>query len=283
MSSIPANCGRRRELSRWMSLAFVGGAVLLAPLSAQSAAASKAMSNPVQTLRNFVKQAQTGQAEFTQVVISPDGQRRRHSAGTLAFQRPERFRFAYTSPSEQLIVSDGKQVWLYDVDLEQVTVRPMSQAVGSTPAAILSSAALERDFVLKAIPAPTAGAVTATPASAPGGHEMGVGAGHSPSKGWGLPVSGSRLRPGAPGRAGHPGRLWATHPFEFLEVRDWGAPTRRPVQVHTPGGGGCAESALSLLRAVDQPSRLPKPGRLPAPGLPPCLKPGLLPKPLSKP
>lgn len=169
MSSRLVNLSRRRELVRGLSVAVVGGSVLVAPLLAQSATAGKASSNAVQTLRSFVKQAQTGQAEFTQVVISPDGQRQRRSAGTLAFQRPGQFRFAYTSPSEQLIVSDGKQVWLYDVDLEQVTVRPMSQAVGSTPAAILSSAALERDFVLKAIPAPTTGAVTATPASAPGG------------------------------------------------------------------------------------------------------------------
>ncbi|MFN3618380.1 MAG: outer membrane lipoprotein chaperone LolA [Aquabacterium sp.] len=131
--------------------------------------APQASPNAVQTLRNFVKQAQTGQAEFTQVVISPDGQRQRRSTGTLAFQRPDRFRFAYTSPSEQLIVADGQQVWLYDVDLEQVTVRPVSEAVGNTPAAILSSAALERDFKLKAIPGPTAGAVTAAPVSVPGG------------------------------------------------------------------------------------------------------------------
>lgn len=169
MRSISAAHVGRRHLSRFLVLVTACGVGLTVPALAQSAGVAKAASNPVQTLRNFVKQAQTGQAEFTQVVISPDGQKQRRSTGTLSFQRPERFRFAYTSPSEQIIVSDGKQVWLYDVDLEQVTVRPMSQAVGSTPAAILSSAALERDFVLKAIPAPTAGAVTATPASAPGG------------------------------------------------------------------------------------------------------------------
>ncbi|WP_201748145.1 outer membrane lipoprotein chaperone LolA [Aquabacterium fontiphilum] len=122
----------------------------------------------VQTLRGFVKEAQSGRAAFTQTVISPDGKRQRRSTGTLEFQRPDRFRFAYTTPSEQLIVADGQQVWLHDVDLEQVTVRPVAQAMGSTPAAILSSEALERDFVLKAIPAPTAGAVSATPSPAPG-------------------------------------------------------------------------------------------------------------------
>lgn len=123
----------------------------------------------VHTLRKFAKEAQSGQAAFTQVVISPDGKRQRRSSGNLAFQRPERFRFTYTTPSEQVIVADGQQVWLHDVDLEQVTVRPVSQAMGSTPAAILSSEALERDFVLKAIPAPTAGAVSAIPSPAPGG------------------------------------------------------------------------------------------------------------------
>jgi outer membrane lipoprotein carrier protein len=55
-------------------------------------------------------------------------------------------------PMPQLIVGDGQQVWLYDPDLQQVTVQPMSKAMASTPAALLSGQSLEKDFVLKALP-----------------------------------------------------------------------------------------------------------------------------------
>lgn len=124
-----------------------------------------AHADAVATLRSFVKDVQTGRANFTQTVTSPDGKKTRKSSGTLEFQRPNRFRFAYNGPTEQLIVGDGKQVWLYDTDLNQVTVRPMSQALGATPAALLSGGSLEKDFTLKnasAVSAP--GAASASPA-----------------------------------------------------------------------------------------------------------------------
>ena len=72
-------------------------------------------------------------------------------AGELA--RTNRFRFAYTKPYEQTIVGDGAKLWLYDADLQQVTVRPMDQALGVTPVALLAGNALERDFELKPLPA----------------------------------------------------------------------------------------------------------------------------------
>ena len=100
-------------------------------------------------LRQFVKDVKSAQASFTQTVTSPDGKKVRKSSGTLEFERPNRFRFAYQKPVEQVIVGDGKQVWLYDADLNQVTVRPMSQALGATPAALLSGGTLDRDFTLK--------------------------------------------------------------------------------------------------------------------------------------
>ena len=104
-------------------------------------------------LRQFVTNVNTAQASFTQTVTSPDGKKVRKSSGTLEFERPNRFRFAYQKPVEQVIVGDGKQVWLYDADLNQVTVRPMGQAVGATPAALLAGGSLDRDFILKAVPA----------------------------------------------------------------------------------------------------------------------------------
>lgn len=114
----------------------------------------------LQSLENFMRTARAGQAQFTQTVTPPakDGQtsQGKVSSGNFAFQRPGKFKFVYSKPFEQTIVADGKTVWLYDVDLNQVTQRQQAQALGSTPAAILASAndlsALQKDFALKALP-----------------------------------------------------------------------------------------------------------------------------------
>ena len=124
---------------------------------------SVAQADAVASLRAFVKDVQSGRGEFTQTVISPDGKKSRKSKGSLEFQRPNRFRFAYSTPTEQLIVGDGKQVWLHDVDLNQVTVRPMSEALGATPAALLAGGTLDKDFTRRNVPASSSGAATATP------------------------------------------------------------------------------------------------------------------------
>jgi outer membrane lipoprotein carrier protein len=111
-----------------------------------------AQADAVDALREFTREARSGRAAFTQVVTSPDGAKKKSSSGSFEFARPNRFRFAYAKPYEQLIVGDGEKVWLYDVDLQQVTVRPMDQALGATPAALLAGANLEKDFELKAQP-----------------------------------------------------------------------------------------------------------------------------------
>jgi outer membrane lipoprotein carrier protein len=123
-------------------------------------ASSPARANGLDALEEFLRSAKTGRAEFTQVVTAPvkDGQtaRTKTSSGTFEFQRPGRFRFAYSKPFAQVIVADGKTLWLHDVDLNQVTVRQQAQALGATPAAILASAssiqALQADFTLAAAP-----------------------------------------------------------------------------------------------------------------------------------
>jgi len=114
--------------------------------------AASAHADGVATLRAFVKDVNTGRGNFTQLVTSPDGKKTRKSNGSLEFQRPNRFRFAYSTPTEQLIVGDGQKVWLWDADLNQVTVRPMSNALGATPAALLSGGSLDKDFALKDVP-----------------------------------------------------------------------------------------------------------------------------------
>ena len=112
-----------------------------------------AHADAIDALKAFVQQAKTGRATFTQTVTSPDGGKTKTSSGSFEFARPDRFRFAYSKPFEQLIVSDGHKVWLYDSDLNQVTRRNYSQALGATPAALLAGGDLGRDFTLAAEPA----------------------------------------------------------------------------------------------------------------------------------
>ena len=121
-----------------------------------AASASAAMADGLKSLESFMKNVRAGKAEFTQSVTSPPKQgqevRTKISSGSFEFQRPGKFRFNYVKPFEQLIVADGKTLWLYDADLNQVTERAQAQALGSTPAAILTSAtdlkALKADFEL---------------------------------------------------------------------------------------------------------------------------------------
>lgn len=136
-----------------MPAAARGLRAMVLAASMLAAAAGSARADAVDTLRDFVRDVKSGRAEFTQTVSSPDGARRKVSSGSFEFQRPDRFRFAYARPYEQLIVGDGRKVWIYDADLNQVSVRALSQAIGATPAALLAGAALERDFVLQAQPA----------------------------------------------------------------------------------------------------------------------------------
>lgn len=129
----------------------------LRPIRAWAAAtllalAGAAQADAVDTLREFARDVKTGRASFTQTVTSPDGAKKKVSSGSFEFARPNRFRFAYAKPYEQQIIADGQKVWLYDVDLNQVTVRAMSQALGATPAALLAGGALDKDFALSAQP-----------------------------------------------------------------------------------------------------------------------------------
>lgn len=136
---------RRREV--WvMPLLLLPGAVLQAqaPAPAPGAGAGDAAAR----LREFVRSVQSGRAAFTQTVVSPDGARRRTTSGVFEFQRPNRFRFEYRKPFEQLIVADGSKVWIYDADLNQASSRRLASALGSTPAAILAGGTLDAEWTL---------------------------------------------------------------------------------------------------------------------------------------
>ncbi|MCW5659819.1 MAG: outer membrane lipoprotein chaperone LolA [Burkholderiaceae bacterium] len=122
-------------------------------LAALLVLAGAAHADSVELLRDFAQNVRSASASFTQTVTSPDGAKKKTSSGQFEFVRPNRFRFTYAKPFEQQIVADGQKVWLYDVDLNQVTVRPMAQALGATPAALLAGATLDKEFDLKAVPA----------------------------------------------------------------------------------------------------------------------------------
>ncbi len=88
----------------------------------------------------WLKSVKTLSADFVQVVRNRDGQISSRVTGTLSLWRPDRFRWDYRDPYVQVIVADGRRLWLYDADLEQVTVRPLESGLGSTPAMLLSGA-----------------------------------------------------------------------------------------------------------------------------------------------
>mgnify|MGYP002620470825 CR=1 FL=1 len=88
-------------------------------------------------LREFVVAVPAATGSFSQYTTGPQGQTRPAQSGTFAFQRPGKFRWAVQKPYEQLIVSDGRELFQYDPDLAQVTVREVDQAIGASPAAIL--------------------------------------------------------------------------------------------------------------------------------------------------
>jgi outer membrane lipoprotein carrier protein len=106
----------------------------------------------IDVLHDFVRDVKSGRARFTQVVTSPDGAKKKTSSGSFEFSRPNRFRFEYAKPFAQTIVADGEKVWIYDADLNQVSSRKFSAALGATPAALLAGASLDKDFDLSSLP-----------------------------------------------------------------------------------------------------------------------------------
>ena len=133
-------CGQNKTLGFWKRSFFVFLFFVL-PLTAQAGAIEK--------LKAFIAATHSAQANFTQEVLDQNGKRIQSASGVMQFQRPGKFRWAYQKPYEQLIIGDGAKFWLYDVDLNQVTVRKLDRALGSSPAALLSgSNEIERGFTL---------------------------------------------------------------------------------------------------------------------------------------
>jgi outer membrane lipoprotein carrier protein len=106
----------------------------------------------VSMLRDYLQQTTSARARFAQIQVDKNLRQLQQATGTMEFVRPGKFRWVYEKPYEQLIVGDGARVWIYDKDLNQVTVRKLDKALGSTPAALLAgSNEIEKEFSLKAI------------------------------------------------------------------------------------------------------------------------------------
>ena len=100
-------------------------------------------------VRDFLTNITTLEGRFEQSLIDAEGAIVETNSGTLEIERPGRFRWSYTDPYEQWLVADGLNIWSYDLDLQQVTVKPQAQALANTPAVLLGGAedALEQfDF-----------------------------------------------------------------------------------------------------------------------------------------
>ena len=106
----------------------------------------------VESLKTLLEQTTTARARFAQMVLDKNLKMLQQATGTMQFSRPGKFRWEYDKPQEQVIVSDGSRVWLYDKDLNQVTVRRVDRALGSSPAALLAgSNEIEKSYSFTAI------------------------------------------------------------------------------------------------------------------------------------
>ena len=121
---------------------FLLGLLLLSFLSPSGAAS-------LDRFQSYLKSTQSATASFEQKVFDKNGKLVQESRGSFALLRPGKFRWAYAQPHPQIIVGDGERVWIHDPDLNQVTVRKLARAIGSTPAALLAGAAeIDKAFEL---------------------------------------------------------------------------------------------------------------------------------------
>lgn len=112
------------------TLLFTALASMLLPLAASAESADR--------LAQHFSEVQSIKAEFSQLLLDEEGMVLEEASGEMWLQRPGLFRWDYTAPYEQQIGSDGKTLWMYDKELEQVTLRPVAEGLGRTPAVLLS-------------------------------------------------------------------------------------------------------------------------------------------------
>jgi outer membrane lipoprotein carrier protein len=131
-----------------MKIAAVMLMLLIAPFGTTSVFAS-----PATEVEKYLSGLASWSADFEQTIDDGHGNVLRTAAGRLYLQRPGKFRWDYTKPSEQLVLADGKQIWFYDKDLAQANVRDMDTSLASTPASLLSgSGSVSTQFNVTAMP-----------------------------------------------------------------------------------------------------------------------------------
>jgi outer membrane lipoprotein carrier protein len=108
-----------------------------------------AMGASAETLKSFLNQTTAAKARFAQIVLDRNMKQLQQATGTMTFSRPGKFRWEYEKPYEQTIVGDGQRLWIYDKDLNQVTVRKLDRALGASPAALLAgSNEIEKNYIV---------------------------------------------------------------------------------------------------------------------------------------
>jgi outer membrane lipoprotein carrier protein len=122
----------------WIIAAFVLACAALNIAPARAADAVVSVDDGYKKLDAFMQGLTGLEAEFRQTLRDSQGRIVEASTGTLAIRRPDRFRWDYREPHSQVIVADGQRLWLYDTDLQQVTVRRLDQTLAGTPAMLLS-------------------------------------------------------------------------------------------------------------------------------------------------
>jgi outer membrane lipoprotein carrier protein len=112
-----------------------------------------AVASPASEVEKYLSGLASWSADFHQTIDDGHGNVLRSAAGRLYLQRPGKFRWDYTEPSEQLILADGKKIWFYDKDLAQANVRDMDTSLASTPASLLSgSSSVSSQFEVSSLP-----------------------------------------------------------------------------------------------------------------------------------
>jgi len=110
------------------------------------------LASSVDSLKAFLDQTTSAKARFAQMVLDRNMKMLQQATGTMQFSRPGKFRWEYNKPYEQIIVGDGAKLWIYDKDLNQVTVRKLDSALGSSPAALLAgSNEIEKSYTLTSL------------------------------------------------------------------------------------------------------------------------------------
>ena len=121
--------------------------LFLAALCLPTVAMAQTGVEPENELRTFFNTMDSLKADFTQQVFGPRQELLQDSNGQVIVQRPGKFRWDYNKPYQQHIVADGEKLWLFDVDLEQVSIKPQNAAMANSPASLLSDAGqLDKQF-----------------------------------------------------------------------------------------------------------------------------------------